>query len=216
MSAFLLGDIIFALAWILLFIFSKKTRKLQLFGSLLLVPFGFLDIWFRQNYWHPPVLIHAIEPLSIETLIYCFSAGGIASVFGGLFLKDNLKVKKVDINKLLLFFVISFGFYAIFQWIIKVNSMNALNFSFLLIWLAILIRDIRKYWLSVVPGLIVAVFTILAVNIGLYFYPNFVADYWNLNHMWPLFLRTPLEEIFFAAVLASLWTLLPSYLKKNK
>lgn len=216
MSAFLLGDIIFALAWIILFVFSKKTRKLQLFGSLLLVPFSFLDIWFRQNYWHPPVLIKAIEPLSIETLIYCFSAGGIASVFGGLFLKDNLKVKKVDINKLLLFFVISFGFYAIFQWIIKVNSMNALNFSFLLIWLAILIRDIKKYWISIVPGLIVAAFTVIAVNIGLYFYPNFVEQYWNLNHMWPLFLRTPTEEIFFAAVLASLWTLLPGYLKKNK
>jgi hypothetical protein len=49
MSAFLLGDIIFALAWILLFVFCKKTRKLQLFGSLLLLPFGFLDIWFRMD-----------------------------------------------------------------------------------------------------------------------------------------------------------------------
>ena len=215
MSAFLLGDIIFALAWILLFIFFKKTRKLQLFGSLLLVPFGFLDIWFRQNYWHPPVLIKAIEPLSIETIIYCFSAGGIASVFGGLFLKDNQKLKKIEFGKLILFFVVAFGFYAIFQWLIKVNSMNAPNFSFLFIWLAILIRDIKKYWLSIIPGIIVAAFTILAVNIGLYFYPNFVAQYWNLNHTWPLFLCTPSEEIFFAFVLASLWTLLPGYLRKK-
>ncbi|MCX6811424.1 MAG: hypothetical protein NT039_01895 [Candidatus Berkelbacteria bacterium] len=215
MSAFLLGNIIFAALWLILFFASPKTRKLQLFGSLLLLPFGFLDIWFCVDYWHPPVLIKAIEPLSIETMIYCFSVGGIASVFGGLFLKSNLGVKKIDIKKLLIFFVISFSFYAIFQSIIKVNSMNALNFSFLLIWLAILIRAIKKYWISIIPGIIVAAFTILAVNIGLYFYPNFVAAYWNLNHMWPLFLRTPTEEILFGFILASLWTLLPSYLVKK-
>jgi hypothetical protein len=92
--------------------------------------------------------------------------------------------------------------------------MNALNFSFLLIWLAILIRDIKKYWLSIIPGIIIAIFTIVAVNIGLFFYPGFVSQYWHLIHMWPLFLRTPLEEIFFAFILASLWTLLPDYLKK--
>ncbi len=216
MSAFLLGDIIFIFAWIVLFLVSPKTRKLQLFGSLLLIPFGFLDICFRPDYCHPPLLIKAIEPLSIETLIYCFGAGGIAAVFGSLFIKKKFDLSKIILSRLAVFLIIGFGIYFVLEFMTKVNAMNCLNYSFLIIWGFLLIVNIKENWKSIGCALLFSIFTIIAINIGLLFYPDFVSEYWNLDANWPLFLNTPSEEIFFAGIMAALWVLLPKYLIQNK
>ncbi len=213
MSAYLLGNIIFILAWIVLFWISKRTRQIQLFGSLLLLPFGILDIWFRPEYWHPPLLIKAIEPLSLETAIYCFTAGGIAVVFGQLFL--NQKVVQLDRRKIGLFFVVSFGLFSIFQGFKIFSAMNNLNLAFLPIWFFLLFINFRRNWRSLIPGLLFGVFTIFAINFALLFFPDFVMQYWNLPELWPTFLNTPSEEILFAGILGALWSLLPEYFESK-
>jgi hypothetical protein len=218
MSAYLLGNIIFIVAWIVLYFARPQTRKVQIFGSLLLLPFALLDIWFRPIYWHPPLLIKAIEPLSIETLLYCFTAGGIAIVFGDLFIKKARDFKIKWLN-LIYFFMASFALYFIFRAIFRLPEMNNLNFSFLLIWLLLIIwdsNDMKENYKSFLPGLIFALFTIVAINIALIFYPHFVEKYWNLQNLWPLFFNTPTEEIFFAGILGALWAILPKYLLRSK
>lgn len=209
MSAYLLGNIIFTIAWLVLFVFSKQTRKIQLFGSLLLLPFVVLDIWFRPIYWHPPLLIKAIEPLSLETAIYCFTAGGIAAVFGQWIFRS--KFSRISWQKTLLFLLVSFAFYAIFQGFEISSAMNNLNFAFLLVWAALFAINPKENIKSLLPAALFAVFTIGAINLATIFYPNFVAEYWNLGKLWPTFLGTPTEEIFFAAILAALWSLMPKY-----
>lgn len=213
MSAYLLGNIIFTAAWAVLYFAKPKSRRLQLFGSFLLLPFAVLDFWFRQGYWHPPLLIKAIKPLSIETAIYCFAAGGIAIVFGNLFSK-KIGNFRISWPKIIMFFVVIFGLYTIFQKFGLSSAMNNLNFSFLIIWGILLFSDSKKNWLSILPGILFAGFTILAINIALIFYPNFVAQFWNLPKLWPTFLNTPAEEIFFAGILGALWTILPMNLLK--
>jgi len=214
MTAFLLGNIIFISVWVLLFIFSPKTRKLQLLGSLLLIPFGFLDVFFRPDYWNPPLFIKAIEPLSIETLLYCFSAGGIVAAVAGNFTK-TFKLEKVRWYNLLLFFVSGFILFAIFKFFTSLNAMNSLNFAFLIIWLVLIVFNLKAVAKSLSTGLVFTILTIVAVNIGLLFFPGFVSDYWNLAKNWPLFLNTPAEEIFFAGILGALWTLLPDFTTKK-
>jgi hypothetical protein len=216
MTAYLLGNIIFIIFWLIIFIIRPKTRNLQIFGSLLLLPFAVLDIWFRPEYWQPPLLIKSIEPLSLETVIYCFTAGGIAMAFGSFFQKSKISWRKLDWRKIFIFFIISFGIYDIFRIIFNYPAMNDLNFSFLIIFITLLVKDWKENIKSLIPAIIFSVFTIAAINIALIFFPNFVSEYWNLPKLWPLFLNTPTEEIFFVGVLASLWTLLPQYLiKKN-
>lgn len=214
MTAYLLGNLIFIVVWAVLFFVFIKTRKLQLFGSLLLLPFAILDIWFRPNYWHPPLLIKALEPLSIETAFYCFCAGGIAIIVGSWLTKSSGNFK-INWRNLIYFLVATFGLYAVFQGFLVSNAMNNLNFSFLIIWLIFLLANPKENIKSLIPALIFAIFTITAINLALIFYPNFVANYWSLDKFWPTFLQAPTEEIFFAGILAALWSLLPRYLLKE-
>jgi len=214
MSAYLIGNIIFIIVWTVLFLFCPKTRKLQLLGSLLLLPFAVTDIWFRPSYWHPPLLIKAIEPFSIETALYCLTAGGIAATLGSLIFKNPDKFT-IKWWRVLLFLVVSFGFYTIFQGFSTSSAMNNLNFSFLIIWLVLLSMNFSLNVKSLIPATVFAILTIVAINIGLLFYPNFVTQYWNLDKLWPTLLGTPTEEIFFAGILGALWAILPKYLLKN-
>ncbi|MCX6810439.1 MAG: hypothetical protein NTY30_01725 [Candidatus Berkelbacteria bacterium] len=215
MSAYLLGNLMFIVVWVVLFLKFPKTKKLQLFGSVLLLPFAVLDFWFRPNYWHPPLLIHQIEPLSLETAVYCFVAGGIVIVVGSWISKTKDQFK-INWKNLIYFLVISFGFYAIFQSFLVSNAMNNLNFSFLTIWLVLLLTNPKENIKSLIPAAIFAIFTIVAINFALIFYPNFVVQYWNLPKLWRTFLWTPTEEIFFAGILAALWSVLPKYLTHEK
>jgi len=212
MTAFQFGDIIFLAVWTAFFLIFPKTRKLQLFGSLLLIPFGLLDVWFRPEYWNPPLLIKVIEPFSIETPIYCFCAGGIAAVIGSFFVANNHEFKLCWRN-IFLFLAVGFFLFAFFKSLTNLNAMNCLNFSFLIVWVFLVFFKVKNGWRSIASAVIFGVFTIGAVSLGLIFFPNFVSDYWNLSKNWPLFLNTPTEEIFFAGVLGALWAILPKYLK---
>jgi len=216
MSAYLIGNIIFAVVWIsFFFIFPiSQKRKMQIVGSLTLLPFALLDIWFQPDYWHPPILIKAIEPLSLETVIYCFTAGGIVAAVGSFFISN--KMTEIKWSKVLDFFIFSLGLFAIFTLGKISNAMNNLNFAFLIIFIFIFLVKPRQNYKAIYPAIIFAAFTILAINLARLFYPNFVEEYWNLSNLWPTFLNTPTEEIFFAAVLGALWSVLPQYIFKGE
>jgi len=147
MSAYLLGNIIFAVVWAILFIVFSRERKLQITGSLLLLPFAVLDIWFRPDYWRPPLLIHAIEPFSIETAIYCFAAGGIAATIGHIFLPN--KIRKINWINIFYFIIFSFGLFAIFELTRLSNAMNNLNFVFLIIFAVFFVRRIKESYKAI-------------------------------------------------------------------
>ena len=93
--------------------------------------------------------------------------------------------------------------------------MSNLNYSFLIIWAILFLKNIKENWKSIISATMFAVFTIIAINVAILFYPGFVEQYWNLNKLWPLFLNTPTEEIFFAGVMAATWMILPGYLMRK-
>lgn len=211
MSEYCFGILIFICGWLVLFFARPTTRRLQILGSYWLLPFAVLDIWFRPDYWRPPLLIKAIEPLSLETAFYCFTAGGIAIVFGSLFMKPAQKFQ-VQTIRVLNFIAISLVLFGILQSLQYFSAMNNLNVPFLSIWIFLLILDFKRNIKSLIPGLLFAVFTIGAIRLGSVFYPGFVEQYWNLPKLWPLLLGAPAEEILFAFCLGALWSLLPKYL----
>ena len=87
-SAYFILTIPFIIIWLLLFIFSKKTRKEQLIMSILFLPVGTLsEIIYFQDYWNPgSILFTQIGSIRIllEDFIFSFCiAGGLAKTTTG-------------------------------------------------------------------------------------------------------------------------------------
>ena len=131
--AYLLLDIPFVVAWFILYLVSKKTRKEQLIMSLLFLPAGTIgEILYFQDYWSPASVfsfsLFGVAVL-IEDLIFSFSIAGFASVIyevwrGKKLVRIN---KKVQANWMLLIaicLVISLGLFSV-----GVNSIFATSIS---------------------------------------------------------------------------------------
>lgn len=83
--AYLVGDGILAIVWLILFFLRKDLRRQQLFMSLLFAPLGPLTqyLWFYQDYWRPQYIISfktGQVPLGFEEVLFGFFFCGIAAV----------------------------------------------------------------------------------------------------------------------------------------
>src|SRR3989338_10389481 len=89
--------LIFLLIWIVIFIFVKRSRKEMLWASILTAPFGLTEPLFVPEYWNPPSLFNlaAKTGFDIESIIFCFSIGGIGVILYEFF----FKVKHQEISK---------------------------------------------------------------------------------------------------------------------
>ncbi len=89
----------FAVAWVLIFIFSKNTRKEQLIMSILLIPVGPIsELIYFQDYWTPgSIFSFSIGPvlILIEDILFLFFIGGIGGViYEALVGRRARKIKK--------------------------------------------------------------------------------------------------------------------------
>ncbi len=82
--AYLVLDIPFIIAWILIFVLSKKTRKEQIIMSLLFLPAGTIsELLYFQDYWKPvSILSTDIGPINflLEDFMFSFAITGIGVV----------------------------------------------------------------------------------------------------------------------------------------
>jgi len=110
--AYFVSTLPFVIAWVLVFILSKRTRKEQLFLSLLLAPIGTIsELLYFQDYWNPPsILSFNIGPVRIllEDFLFVFSVVGIgAVVYEAFFYKKLIKSRDKSIDKKLAFLVVA-------------------------------------------------------------------------------------------------------------
>ncbi len=82
MLGWLAFSLIFLCAWLVLFALRPSVRKEMSWVSLFTMPFGLLEPLFVPAYWNPPSLFNlaATTHFDIESLIFCFAVGGLASV----------------------------------------------------------------------------------------------------------------------------------------
>ncbi len=68
--------------WCALFFLKIPLRKQMLRMSLFTAPLGLTEPLFVPEYWNPPTLFDLAQMtgFDIESLIFCFSIGGIATV----------------------------------------------------------------------------------------------------------------------------------------
>ena len=74
--------IIFLAIWGVIFLFHKNLRSEILIVSFWTMPLGLTEPLFVPLYWNPPSLFNLAQRtgFDIESLIFCFSIGGVGSV----------------------------------------------------------------------------------------------------------------------------------------
>ena len=92
MYEYLIGSLLFAAVWLILYLMRKDLRKEIILASLLCMPLGLSDYIFIPWYWNPRMLFN-LKP-GIESFIFAFAIGGIAAVLYEVVLKKHLRKAK--------------------------------------------------------------------------------------------------------------------------
>lgn len=78
----LLWSVAFLIPWAILYTAFPRHRRPMRWASLFTTPFGLTEPLFVPEYWSPPSLfgLAARTGFDVESLIFCFGIGGVASV----------------------------------------------------------------------------------------------------------------------------------------
>jgi len=209
MYEYLIGSLLFAAVWLVLYILRKDLRKKMIFASLLCMPLGLSEIFFVPWYWNPHRLFN-LNP-AIESLLFCFAVGGIASVLYEVVFKKHLRKareKRIETKRHLYALAGVFIFSMIFfSFIFKKDLIYTAIISMALGSVTIMIsrKDLIKE--TVLGGfLFLIVYFSLLYLLNTLIFPDIIVRVWNLEHLWGItFLKIPLEEILWAFTFGSLW-----------
>ena len=216
---YFIGCIICLIVWLLLYIKRKDLRKEMIFGSLLGVPFGLSEFLFVPEYWNPPSLFNLINKIGfgIESLLFGFCIGGIASILYEFINKKKLKkvrkYKQSDFAPYLIFAILFLGLEIILP------EKSIYNLSISLIIMAIIIALLRKDLIKQImfSGFLFAtLYFIFCLTLKLLF-EEFLYQYYNLNNLLNIkLLGIPIEEIIFGFAVGAAWSTLYEYIKGYK
>lgn len=195
--SYFLGDCIFFIIWLILFLKRKDLRKKILTMSVLVAPLGPLsEFFYLRDYWHPELLFGA--RIGIEDILFAFFVGGISSViyeeiFGKRFTRRHLPGHRKTMFSLAIFGlfwmvlgVVVFGY----------NSIYVSTLGFILIALVMLAfrHDLIKTALfsGFLMGCLMFVFYLSFLSI----FPEAVKQWWLIKNISGiLVLGIPLEEL---------------------
>ncbi|HZW61677.1 MAG TPA: lycopene cyclase domain-containing protein [Candidatus Babeliales bacterium] len=205
----------FLFIWGIIFFFKKSLRREMLIISFFTMPFGLTEPLFVPEYWHPQSLFDLAQKtgFDIESLIFAFAIGGIASVFYNLIFNAKFKPlsekeKKQKRHR--------------WHWLILLSP----PLIFLLLSLLTKLNPIYDGIIAFLSGSIAAIYCrsdlTKKIFVGgllfflLYFiffsslimmFPDFVKTTWNLTILsGVLILGIPIEELLFAFSFGMLWS----------
>jgi hypothetical protein len=206
--------ILFAI-WLVIFIFRRGLRKEMFLVSLFTMPFGLTEPLFVPEYWNPPSLFNlaAKTGFDIESLIFSFAIGGIASaIYGSIYKikyeKMSRHEKHSKKHRYHLIFLFSPAIVFFILWLFtELNPIYSASIAMFIGGLAAATcrPDLKKK--TLIGGflfLVLYFFFFLFFNIV---YPGAVESFWNLSAISGiLVIGVPLEELLFAFTLGMLWT----------
>jgi hypothetical protein len=213
MNEWLVFSLILLGIWFLIFIFRKGLRNEMFLVSLFTMPFGLTEPFFVPEYWNPPSLFNLASKtgFDIESLIFTFAIGGIASViYEVVFKVKHEKIKRYIRKKHKFYLWVLFSPFIVFLPLYVFTNLNPIySASIAMIMGGIAIIFCR-------PDLLKKILLGGVLFLGLYFsfffffnliYPNFIKEVWNLSAISGiLILGVPLEELMFAFTFGMLWS----------
>ena len=209
MYEYLIGNLFFVAFWFILYFIRKDLRKEMIFASLLCMPLGLSEVFFIPHYWNPHRLFN-LNP-AIESLLFCFTVGGIAAVLYEVVLKKHLKKareKRIKTKRhfyalagVLIFSLISFSF--IFKMDLIYTAIIAMALGAVAIMLSR--KDLIKE--TIFGGvLFLIIYFVLLFILNTFIFPDIIAKAWNFENLFGITIfKIPLEEILWALTFGSLW-----------
>lgn len=219
---YLIASSVSFLIWICMYSWRKDLRRKMIFGSLIALPFGLTEFFFVPSYWHPHTLLGM--RFDIESLIFMFSAGGIASCLYEVCLHKHLKAIRILHTKQQIlhhaYYLSCIGVSAFVlstlvfpgnegPMFVRAWSTAGILMALTLIYIR---RDLMKPMLF--GGLLFLLFYILSLGaLTNILFPGWIAQTWDVTvFAGYTFWGIPGEELLFGLSLGLLWSGLYEYI----
>jgi hypothetical protein len=213
--SYLVGVLIFWVAWVACSIFGKTYRAEILWGTLIAAPLALTSFLYVPQYWTPPSLFNLDQRIrvGIEDFLWAAAVGGIASVVGEIFLKERLGAIRQSRHKrhyapFLLIVVV----FVVLEFWHPGKTMNNTIISFAVgaLVLGYVRRDLIPLMLTSALSFTVLYFALFLCLLALY--PQFVQRYYNLSNLLGVYvIGVPVEELLFAATGGAIWSVAYEY-----
>lgn len=196
---YLIGSLLFAIAWFYIYLQRKDLRTEMLTMSILFMSLALIAEYFfwTKDYWRPSTITQT--PIGIEDFILGFSNGGIVAVCYESFLKKTHRKKKTTTHKfawsitliLCIVFVLLYqGFQFPSPW---ATSESFLISTAIMLWLR---KDLFAY--SLISGTIALLGSIPFYIFLEVFSPGFVEKTWILSSLTGITIANiPIEDFLY-------------------
>lgn len=83
----------FLIPWLVLFLGSRRHRRVMIWASVSTMPFGLTEPLFVPRYWNPPSLFDLAQRtgFDLESLIFCFAIGGVGTVLYSVLARQDFR-----------------------------------------------------------------------------------------------------------------------------
>lgn len=213
--SYLVGVLIFWVAWAACSILGKAYRSEIRWGTVIAAPMALTSLLFVPQYWTPPSLFDLDKKIrvGIEDFLWAAAVGGIAAVVGEIFLRERLVASRRSRHKrhYVPFLVIVAVFAALELWHAdKTMDNTIISFAVGALVLAYLRRDLIPLMLVGAVSFTVLYFSLFLCVLSLY--PQFVQRYYNLSNLLGIYPHgVPIEELLFAATGGAIWSVAYEY-----
>ena len=213
--SYLVGVLIFWVAWIACFTFGTAYRREIRWGTLIASPMALTSILFVPQYWTPPSLFNLDQRIrvGIEDFLWAAAVGGIASVVGEILVRDKLAAIRSSRHKrhYAPFVLIAVLFVVLELWHRNRTMDNTIvSFAAGSLVLAYLRRDLIPLMLTSSASFTVLYFGLFLCV--LFLYPKFVEYFYNLQNLLGIYVHgVPIEELLFAATGGAIWSVAYEY-----
>ncbi len=196
--AYLIGDLILAIAWLYLYLSRKDLRHQQMLVSVGCAPLALSQYFFYQDYWRPEYLIsfHLGQSVfGIEDFFFAFFIGGIGSVLYEVLFHKRHKCGKPR-TKAAWFVVcmVAVLFCVFFKLGLVTIWANTLSLIIGATVMVLIDRDLRMD--CVVSAACMFFFIVGLYEVWLWLFPDLIARFWVGSDLSGIgLLGIPIEEL---------------------
>lgn len=213
---YFVGCLILLSVWLFFFFLRSDLRKEIIFGSLLALPFGFVECLLVPEYWNPPSLFNMISRFGVglESFLFFFTVGGIAAVAYEVI--DKKKTVKMRLGHKSFF-----GPYLIVALVLVslellFPSQTIYNMiASALIGATIIALKRKDLIIQIILGGLFFGFVYLLL-LGLFnkFFPGYITAAYNLENLWGIAIwGVPIEEIIMGFAAGACWSTFFEYIQ---
>jgi len=214
--AYFIGCLIFLIVWLLFFVLRKDLRKEMIFGSILALPFGFVERLWVPEYWNPPSLFNLISNYGtgIESFLFYFICGGIAAVIYEII--SRKKTVKIRLKHKYFFgpYILVIIIFLLLDFLFTDKTIYNAIVSLLIGAIIIAIKRKDLIGQIIFGGIFFAIVYFLLLLIFSRLFPDYISITYALENLCGIMiLGIPLEEIATSFSAGAVWSCFYEYIR---